>query len=133
MDLIVEGFRYKMDWMVLHSASSGQTGGLSFTWIPPRFFSAESWNGSLQPPSLSGVASHNLIKCLLGFGGAWSLYSVRAWRTCSLLRNWISPTSRIMWSLNRWHVSSNTFAASICSALSFGIMPASMKRPRDFT
>jgi hypothetical protein len=63
---------------ILHSASKGQTGGWSLTWIPPLFLCAESWKGSFQPPSLSGVASHSLIKCLLGVGRAWSVYAVRA-------------------------------------------------------
>lgn len=53
-----------------YSASRGHTGGLSLTWIPPRFFSWLSWNGSFQPPSSSGVLSHSRIRCLLGAGGA---------------------------------------------------------------
>lgn len=49
-------------WPLTYSASRGQIGGLLLTWIPPRFFSSLSWNGSAQPPSDSGVASHKRSK-----------------------------------------------------------------------
>lgn len=45
-----------------YSASKGQIGGLLLTWIPPRFFSSLSWNGSAHPPSDSGVANHSRSK-----------------------------------------------------------------------
>ena len=66
--------RLSLDWVhepyFLHSPSSGYFGGVSSTWMPPRFFSSLSGNGKCQPPSLSGVESHNRIRWRLGVGGA---------------------------------------------------------------
>ena len=53
----------------VYSASMGALGGVSFTCTPPRFLCVESAKGSVQPPSVSGVASQSRIKCLLGAGG----------------------------------------------------------------
>lgn len=59
------------------------------------------------------------------------MYSVLAWNTCSLDRNWISPTSRIMCKTRRLHVASSTSAASSCAGERGGIMPRSEKRVSD--
>lgn len=94
-----------------YSASICAMGPTSPTCIPPLFLSSLSWNGRLHPPSCSGVASHNRIKCRLGNGGAWSLYAVLACRTCAFDKNCMSPTSRIICKDNLWQVASSTSAA----------------------
>jgi hypothetical protein len=101
--------------------------------MPPLFFSPRSRNGNFHPPSAIGVASHSLIRCRGGAGGAWSLYSVLACRTCALERNCMSPTSRIICSESRQQVSSRTEAAASCSADMGGMRPASEKRERERT
>ena len=67
---IDEMFIYVLDMLCIYSASRCATGATSSTWIPPLFFSSLSWNGSFHPPSLSGVANHNRIRCRRGAGGA---------------------------------------------------------------
>lgn len=49
-----------------YSASVGALGGVSSTCTPPLFAWPESLKGNFQPPSLSGVASQSLMRCLLG-------------------------------------------------------------------
>lgn len=44
------------------SASNLATGAVSSTWMPPRFLWSASWNGSLQPPSPTGVLNHRRIR-----------------------------------------------------------------------
>ena len=101
--------------------------------MPPLFFASRSWNGKHHPPSLSGVASHNRMRCLLGEGGAWSVYSVLACRTCAFETNCISPISRIMCNERRLQVASSTSAASLCAGDSGGMMPFDEKRSRERT
>lgn len=55
-----------------HSASRTTTPSLPSTCTPPLLSLFESQNGNLQPPSPSGVATHNLKRCLLGCGGGKS-------------------------------------------------------------
>ena len=121
------------EWGWIYSPSKGATSGVSSTWTPPRFLFLLSANGNFQPPSSSGVDSHSRIKCLLGAGGAWSTYAVLAWNVWLLLRNWMSPTSRIMCRDSCRQVCSSTSTASRCSGDKAGISPALEKRSRDVT
>lgn len=116
-----------------YSASSGATGAVSLTWIPPRFFSLVSWKGSFQPPSSSGVLNHNLMRWRRGAGGGKSLYAVRACSTWLFDKNWMSPMSRIICSASFKQVASSTSAARSCASDSAGIRPALEKRVRDLT
>jgi hypothetical protein len=58
---------------------------------------------------------------------------VRECRTCEFDTNWMSPTSRIMWSARRWQVSSRTCRASSWAGERGGMRPASEKRPWERT
>lgn len=88
---------------------------------PPGYTSNPQKKKASTHPSPSGVPNHNLIRCLRGIGGAWSVYAVRACNTWLLLKNCMSPTSNTMCSANRSAVSSSTSAASHCCGDSGGM------------